>query len=171
MAGGQAISTALGTLIAVGGGPGIALSGSASTSAAGTATLTDFVPLRSKKIGGGTASALLSGQVRTLSAGLLTAAKGATPTGLQIVMAQGVLVYGGQATISWNLGPEPNLAGYRVLHGTTPDQNYNEFRDLGVVTSYVWGGLTPGLRHYFVVQAFNTSNFFSGNSAEVSKQY
>jgi hypothetical protein len=137
------------------------------------------VPLRSKKVGGGTAEALLSGQAVSGQTGTLVAAKGASLTGISVTFQQGTLLYRGQATLTWNPvttntdgSPCTDLAGYMILHGTSPNF-YSEFVTLGLVTTYVWGGLLPGVTHYWVVQAFDTEvpPKFSPNSAEASKTY
>ncbi len=177
MAGGQQINSAQGFLGVLGSDVTAAPTGSAATAAAGTATSAMFLPLRSKKVGGGTAAALLTGRVAQVLPGTLTAAKQFQLVGSAITLAQGVLLFRGQVTISWDAvttnsdgSPITDLAGYRILHGTTSGA-YSDSVTLGLVTSYVWDGLLPGFTHYFVVQAFDTSNQFSGNSAEAAKAF
>lgn len=174
MSGGQQITSGQGTLTAA---KSDVATGSEATTAAGDTGNTHFLPLRSKKIGGGSASAVLGGQAITGATGSLTSASRLTPSGIQISAAQGTLSYRGQATISWTAvttnsdgTPLTDLAGYRILHGTAPTV-YFESVTLGIVTSYAWGGLSPGTTHYFVVEAFDTSNNFSPKSAEVTKTY
>lgn len=72
-----------------------------------------------------------------------------------------------QCQIDWNANTEPDLAGYKVYHGTTTGV-YTESVDVGNVLVYVWTGLTNAT-HYFVVTAYDTSLNESAPSAEVSK--
>ena len=76
------------------------------------------------------------------------------------------------ATVSWNANSESDLAGYRVYYGTQSGQ-YQQSRGEGVVvsgaTSRTITGLTPGVRYFFAVTAFDTSGNESGYSAEVFK--
>lgn len=170
MAGGQQITGAQGTLVAVGGDNNQAVTGSASTSAAGTVGRTAIVPLRSRRTGGGTASQALTGAAATGTTGTLGFTRGPILTGLVLTGQQGTLTYGGRATIGWNANSEPDLAGYRVYHGTSPGVS-TEMVSLGLVTSYQWSGLTGGQTHYFTVTAFDSSNNESPKSVEVSKAY
>lgn len=170
MAGGQAITGSQGALIGVGGDNNQAATGSASTSAAGSVGRTALVPLKSRKTGTGTASQLLNGTTITWGLGTLTYTRGPSLTGLAITGQQGTLTYGGRATIGWTANTEPDLAGYRVYHGTTSGI-YTEFVTLGLTTSYQWSGLTGGQTHYFVVTAFDTSNNESARSVQVSKAF
>jgi len=167
---GSAATSATGTLLAEGGDGTQAVTGSAATSAAGTTALNRFLPLRSRKIGSGTASALLSGVASVGGTGLLVHSESFGLIGLAGTLTQGTLLYRGRATISWNANTEPDLAGYRVYHGTTTGV-YTEFVDVGNVTTYQWNGLLPGFTHYFVVTAYDTSNNESANSAQVSKVF
>jgi hypothetical protein len=168
MAGGQQINSGQGTLVY---NEGDVLTGSAATSAAGTATLNRLLPLRSRKSGTGTASAALSGSALIGSTGTLVySGESFALVGSQLTGAQGTLLYRGRATIGWNANPESDLAGYRVYHGTTSGV-YTEFVDVGNVLTYQWNGLLPGFTHYFVVRAYDTSNNESGNSAQVSKVF
>lgn len=171
MAGGQQIDSSQGTLVAVGGDNNQAMTGSASTSAAGTAASAVLVRLKSLKVGGGTASQALTGAASTGALGTVGFGKGKTLTGSAITGQQGAVTYGGRATISWNANTESDLAGYRVWHGTTPGNTTTDFVTLGLVTTYQWSGLAGGQTHYFTVTAFDTSNNESAKSAEVSKAY
>lgn len=171
MAGGQSISGGTGALIAIGGDGGGPLTGEAGTSAPGTASVGLFLGLRSRKVGSGTASALLSGQSCSVGAGLVVQTESFALAGLSVACALGTLLYRGRATINWNENPEPDLAGYRVYHSTTAGGPYMEFVTLGLVTTYQWNGLLPGFTHYFAVTAYDTSNNESLKSLEVSKVY
>jgi hypothetical protein len=176
MAGGQQINSGQGFLGVLGSDVNEAATGSEATLAAGSTGNGRFLPLRSKKVGGGTATFELTGQAVSAVTGSLIAAKGAILTGLSVSFSQGTVLYRGVATLSWNPvttnsdgTPITDLAGYRILHGTAPGI-YSDNVELGIVTTYVWSGLLPGT-HYWVVQAKDTANQYSGNSAEVSKTY
>jgi Putative Ig domain/IPT/TIG domain/FG-GAP-like repeat len=66
-------------------------------------------------------------------------------------------------TAAWNTNAEPDIAGYVLKYGTQSG-TYTTSVDVGNVTSRVLD-LSPGLRYYFVVQAYNTSGLFSPNSS------
>lgn len=170
MPGGQAFTGSQGTLIGEGGDNNFAVTGTAATGATTSPGTNGFIPLRSKRTGGGTATYALTGRAVTGATGTLLFIKGPVLAGSVLTALPGTLLYRGQATISWIANTEPDLAGYRILHGTTPGV-YSEFATVGLVTSYVWGGLLPHVTHYWVVQAFDQVPNFSGNSAEVSKAY
>ena len=170
MAGGQQINSGQGTLIGVGGDNNYAVTGSASTSAAGSVGRTALVPLRSRKSGTGTAARLLTGSESAVSPGTIGFSRGPALTESALTGQQGTLTYGGLATLSLNANTESDLAGYRVYHGTVSSV-YTENVSLGLVTTYQWGGLTGGQTHYFAVTAFDTSNNESALSVQVSKAY
>ena len=71
------------------------------------------------------------------------------------------------AEISWAANAEPDLAGYKIYHGTSSGV-YHESVDVGNVLTYVWSGLPYGA-NYFAVTAYDTSANESGLSAEVVK--
>jgi hypothetical protein len=66
--------------------------------------------------------------------------------------------------VIWNPNTEPDLAGYRIYHGTESGQ-YGEPVDVGNVTGHVME-ITPeyGATHYFAVTAYDTSGNESGFS-------
>lgn len=168
MAGGQAITSGQGTLVY---NEGDVLAGSEATSAAGTATLNRLVPLRSRKVGGGTASAVLSGQASNSGTGTLVYLRGFALTGQASALAQGTLLYRGRVTIGWNANPESDVAGYRIYHSTVSGSFSPPYTDAGNVTTIQINDLPPGMTHYFVVTAYDTSNNESENSVEVSKVF
>lgn len=172
MANGQQINSSQGSVVAEGGDGNVALTGGASTGASGTTGVTGFVPLRSRKVGGGTASAVLSGAVSTGATGTVVHTESFALVGQSSPIGQGTLLYRGQVTIQWNANIEPDLAGYTIYHGTTSGVWIGaDTVTLGLVTSYVYGGLLPGMTHYFAVDAFDTSNNHSAKSLEVSKTF
>lgn len=72
-----------------------------------------------------------------------------------------------EVTLAWNANAESNLAGYRLLYGTTPG-NYSLSLDAGNTTTATATGLNSGTVYYFVVVAYNSAGQTSAPSAEVS---
>ena len=74
------------------------------------------------------------------------------------------------ATISWTANTEPDLAGYKVYHGTSP----GVYTDVSIVTapttSKVYTGLYDLVPHYFAVSSYDTSGNESSLSVVVQKQ-
>lgn len=70
-------------------------------------------------------------------------------------------------TLAWNANSESNLAGYRLLYGTTPG-TYSGSVDAGNTTTATATGLNSGTVYYFVVVAYNSAGQTSTPSAEVS---
>ena len=70
--------------------------------------------------------------------------------------------------VSWNPNTEPDLAGYKLYHGTASGQ-YSEPVDVGNVTGHVME-ITPehGATYYFALTAYDTSGNESGYSDEAS---
>lgn len=64
----------------------------------------------------------------------------------------------GEATVTWATpsdNGETAITGYRVWYGTSPTLVGASYVDVGVVTSSVLTGLTPGQTYYFAVSAKN----------------
>jgi len=77
----------------------------------------------------------------------------------------------GSAVLSWDLGPEVDLAGYKVYVGTqshTYDYPGSPFT-VGRLTSFTINNLAPGQTYFFAISAYNTSGSNSSLSSEVSK--
>ena len=75
------------------------------------------------------------------------------------------------AILSWTLGTDTNLAGYKVYIGTASGTyNYpgSPF-SLGKVNTYTISNLPIGQTYFFAVSAFDTSGNNSAMSSEVSK--
>lgn len=73
-----------------------------------------------------------------------------------------------QAILSWAANIEPDLAGYRLWHGTSPG-NHPDVRNVSTNLNYWWHGLSLGVTHYFAVTAIDQAGNESAKSAEVSK--
>ena len=179
MANGQQINSATGTLVGIGGDGNQAVTGSAATSAAGTATLNRLLPLRSRKQGTGSAISALIGSSSQTSSGLLDYFKSFALTGQASATAMGTMLYRGTAILAWNApttdvggGALTGLAGYQVKHNTTGSTTiYPDVQDVGNVLTYQWSGLLPGQTHYFVVTAYDLSLNEGPASNQISKAY
>lgn len=76
----------------------------------------------------------------------------------------------GQATLSWNVSTERDLAGYKAYIGTAP-RAYGIVTDVGKVTEFKLNTLIAGVRYYFAVTAYDTAGNESGYSEEVNMLY
>jgi len=72
------------------------------------------------------------------------------------------------ATLQWAANQEPDLAGYRVYHGTTSG-NYGSPHNAGKTTSYQYTNLESNKSHYFSVTAYDTAGNESPPGLEVFK--
>lgn len=59
----------------------------------------------------------------------------------------------GTSRLKWNPNSEPDLAGYRIYRGSTSGA-YEESRDVGLTTEYVWDGLPTDEDSFFAVTAY-----------------
>jgi hypothetical protein len=73
----------------------------------------------------------------------------------------------GSVTLTWDANSESDLSGYRVYYGQQ-SRNYDDFVDVGNVTTFKISNLDPGKKYYFAVTAYDFSTNESGFSAEVS---
>ena len=76
------------------------------------------------------------------------------------------------AALAWDAVTAPGLSGYRVYYGNTPgtySQSFGNGLNVGNVTTYTVTGLSRGVRYYFAVTAFDSSNNESVYSNEVFK--
>lgn len=77
----------------------------------------------------------------------------------------------GSATLSWNLGPEQDLAGYKIYVGTSsgsysfPGSPFT----VGRVTTFTVNSLPKGQTFYFALSAYDSAGNNSPLSAEVTK--
>ncbi len=72
-----------------------------------------------------------------------------------------------QIQIAWDPNTESDLAGYKVYYGTS-SRNYGSPIDVGNVTTYAITNLVAGQVYYIAVTAYNTANYESDYSNEVS---
>ena len=72
------------------------------------------------------------------------------------------------ATLQWAANLEPDLAGYRIYHGTTSGI-YGISQTVGKTPTYQYTNLESNKTHYFTVTAYDTSGNESLPSSEVSK--
>ncbi|MBW1711223.1 MAG: fibronectin type III domain-containing protein [Deltaproteobacteria bacterium] len=77
--------------------------------------------------------------------------------------------YAGSATLLWQPNSEPDLAGYKAFV-REKDQGYNYANPAwqGTETTCKIENLDDTKTYYFVVRAFDTEGYESGNSNEVS---
>ncbi len=61
----------------------------------------------------------------------------------------------GTANLSWNLNPETNIAGYRILYGTTSAELNLSQTVNGNISYATVSGLETGQTYYFAVLAYN----------------
>ncbi len=76
-------------------------------------------------------------------------------------------VFAGDAILSWDPNPEPDLGGYNVHYGTATGA-YSVVTNVGNTTTHTVMGLGAGT-YYFAVTAYDTAGNESGVSNEVSK--
>jgi fibronectin type 3 domain-containing protein len=73
------------------------------------------------------------------------------------------------ATLSWDVGSDPRIAGYRVYYGTG-SRDYAQAKGAGLnagsCSTYVVTGLDRGLTYYFAVTAYDAS----GNESDFSNE-
>jgi hypothetical protein len=161
MAGGQQINSAQGTLTAEGGDL-LVLSGQAATGSQGAYTKGNSVRLRSRKVGGGSATHALTGQALAASMGLCAPVPSVTPTtqvatllggslgktrekaltGSAITASAGTLSTGGNL-LSWS--GVSGASGYKVYWDSISGPPYTNSVDVGTQTNYdatPWGAGT-----------------------------
>jgi hypothetical protein len=153
MAGGQQINSSQGTLTAEGGDL-LVLSGQAATGSQGAYTKGNSVRLRSRKVGGGTATHPLTGQALAASMGLFTPVPSVAPTtqvatllggsfsatsreraltGSAVTSAAGTLGTGGNL-LSW--AGVSGATGYKVYWDSISGPPYTNSVDVGIQTNY-----------------------------------
>jgi hypothetical protein len=74
---------------------------------------------------------------------------------------------GGTISLAWDANTESDVAGYKIYYGTA-SRSYGAPVNVGNVTSYVLTGLTPGQVYFISATAYDTANYESGYSNEVS---
>ncbi|MBN1422274.1 MAG: alkaline phosphatase [Planctomycetes bacterium] len=75
-----------------------------------------------------------------------------------------------QVTLTWDVSPEPDIAGYNVYSRTDPEGTYDQVNTDGLVTeaTYTDTGLANDTPYYYVVTAVDTEEAESGYSDEAS---
>ncbi|WP_172834267.1 fibronectin type III domain-containing protein [Nitrospira japonica] len=94
-----------------------------------------------------------------------------TPSSNQPSNAPAPVQKTGNAILSWNIGTENDLAGYKVYVGTrsgTYSYPGSPFT-IGRVTTYTLNNLPQGQTYYFALSAYDNAGNTSGLSAEVHK--
>lgn len=78
-----------------------------------------------------------------------------------IIAGVGIAVLGiasfclaGEVTLAWDPNTEPDLAGYKVYHGTQ-SRSYGDPIDVQNVTQVTLTDLTPGQTYYFAATAYD----------------
>jgi len=75
----------------------------------------------------------------------------------------------GDVSFMWDANTEPDIAGYRLfMHTEGVDYDYVNPVVECPGTGATVTNLTPGQTYYFVLRAFDTEDFESGNSKEVT---
>ena len=62
----------------------------------------------------------------------------------------------GSVIFKWDASPDPDVTGYILIYGTSPD-NLDQSIDVGNVTEYELSGLTPGITIYGRVKAYDAN--------------
>jgi hypothetical protein len=79
----------------------------------------------------------------------------------------------GVACLAWTRSDSAAVSGYFIYYGTAPrhyQQNWGDALNAGNVSNYVVTNLSPGVRYYFAVTAYDAYGEQSWFSNEVSKQ-
>lgn len=90
-----------------------------------------------------------------------------TPFVLAAFALAAPLTVASTVTLAWDPNPEPDIAGYKVYLGNSP-QNYSSVVDAGNNTSQILSNLIPGTTYHFAATAYNTSGLESAFSSELS---
>ena len=73
----------------------------------------------------------------------------------------------GEIGLAWDANSEDDLKGYRLYWGSESG-NYNNMKDVGNVTNYKITDIPNGVKHFFVVTAYNNDNKESSFSYEIN---
>ncbi len=74
-----------------------------------------------------------------------------------------------QLTLAWDSNSEPDVSGYKIYYGEQ-SQDYAYCVDVGIATSCVISGLTPGHTYYFTATAYDIHGNESSFSEELDYQ-
>ncbi len=108
------------------------------------------------------------GEIAKLRAEVATLKSALTALTARVAALEGTKPVTGSATLDWAPNTEPDLAGYRVYHGTASG-SYGPAVDVGLATTYTISNLRAGT-HYFTVTAYDSSGNESARAVEVSKR-
>ena len=78
---------------------------------------------------------------------------------------------GGATVLSWSLGSEPDLEGYRVYRAPSVDGPYVQIADVGFRTSYTDADASDGTTYWYTVTAYDEAaheSLFSAPTSAVS---
>lgn len=107
----------------------------------------------------------------TPSPGTTQSPSSSTTTSTEPSSAPATSLGTGNATLSWTLNSEPDLAGYKIHVGTAP--GFYTYPGspivIGRTDNYAITGLPVGQTYYFAISAFDDSGNESALSSEVSK--
>ena len=84
--------------------------------------------------------------------------------GVSFLFSQGML-YAASVTLAWDASS--GAAGYKIYYGTT-SHNYSSVIDVRNATTYTFTNLVDGRTYYFAATAYDSSNYESDYSSEVS---
>ncbi len=84
--------------------------------------------------------------------------------GISFLFSQGIL-YAAQVTLAWDASS--GAVGYKIYYGTA-SHNYSSVIDVGNVRTYTFTNLVDGRTYYFAATAYDSSNYESDYSSEVS---
>ena len=84
--------------------------------------------------------------------------------GISFLFSQSIL-YAASVTLAWDASS--GAAGYKIYYGTT-SHNYSSVIDVRNVTTYTFTNLVDGRTYYFAATAYDSSNYESDYSSEVS---
>ncbi len=73
----------------------------------------------------------------------------------------------GTVDLAWSANTENDIAGYKVLYGTTSG-SYTQEQNVGLTPAATLTGLLPGTTYYCTVQAVTTAALYSPSSDEIS---
>jgi hypothetical protein len=86
------------------------------------------------------------------------------------ILSYSNIVSAAEVTLVWDANTEPYLAGYMIYYGFA-SRTYDYVVDVGDQTTFTLSGLEEGHTYYFAVTAYDTEDFESDFSNEVSANF